>query len=316
MRRYFRIPLLLAAMALVATVTGCSTEASFDELMARAQKALAQGDANAAIVDIKTALQQQPGNAAARRVLGEAYLFLQDGNAAADEFERSLREEFDRGTAQTFAKTLNKLGDHERLVELYNEGFFQLSDSDGEIRAVLARSLVSLRNIDAARTMLDEARTAAPGNAFVRYTAAEFQARLDNDVRGAALALGQLLAVHPTLTDAWSLFGNLLLAQRQYENAVTAFTRVLEQNPNRLGDRLRLATLQVQLGDWDAARPQIDTLAAVAPKSPEVGYLQTRVLLHEGKAEQALEKLNAVLGLAPNHTPVPFGTSGVRSPSK
>ena len=102
---------IIGLVTLYAVLAGCSSEAPFDELLVRAENAVARNDVNAAVVDIKTALQQKPADPDARRLLGEIYLFQQQARAAADELERSLRSEFDTATARNFVKALYLAGE-------------------------------------------------------------------------------------------------------------------------------------------------------------------------------------------------------------
>ncbi|MEE4108586.1 MAG: tetratricopeptide repeat protein [Halieaceae bacterium] len=109
----------------------------------RAENAMARKDMSAAVVDIKTALQQKPADPDARRLLGEIYLFQQQAKAAADELERSLRSAFDTATARNFVKALHLAGDQQRIIDLENEIFFQTMRSDGEYLAARARALAA-----------------------------------------------------------------------------------------------------------------------------------------------------------------------------
>jgi putative PEP-CTERM system TPR-repeat lipoprotein len=283
-------------------LTACTKAPSFDELLDRASAALQSGDLDAAAIDIKAALQQQPANARARLLLGEVYFFQQKMPAAADEFERALSSEFTLNPARRFARALFRAGEYERLLDLHNEGFFRAVESDGVYLAVIARTLAMAGEIDLARTTLQEAAAASPDAPYVRFTMAEFLARADRDYPAARQALREVLDSQPDFAPAWSLLGVLSLVENDYADARRAFEQVLAVNPFRFSDRLNLASLLVSLPDWEAARPQIAALAAAAPTDPGVTYLRARLSIYDEKLEQALQELNAVLGSAPQHT--------------
>ena len=75
----------------LALVTGCDlfTSRSAEEHYQSAREYAEKGDLRASVIELKNALQKDPGLREARFSLGRAYLVLGDGRAATKELERA-----------------------------------------------------------------------------------------------------------------------------------------------------------------------------------------------------------------------------------
>ena len=78
-------PLLLLAVATV--LAGCSPKG--EELYARAEKSLAAGEVNAAVIDLKNLVKDDPQNGKARALLADALAQQGDFGAAAIEVQKA-----------------------------------------------------------------------------------------------------------------------------------------------------------------------------------------------------------------------------------
>ncbi|MEJ2327729.1 MAG: tetratricopeptide repeat protein, partial [Chromatiaceae bacterium] len=75
-------PLRASAFLFLAGLLGSAVSAQAADSLAEARSYLASGDKKAAVIELKNALQQDPGNATARLLLGETYLRLGEGASA------------------------------------------------------------------------------------------------------------------------------------------------------------------------------------------------------------------------------------------
>ena len=89
MRRSLRCSAALAVLAAVFLV-GCAPDKP-EALVASAKEYLARNDRNAAVIQLKNALQKDPDNAEARFLLGKA--LLENGELAAAEKELNKANE-------------------------------------------------------------------------------------------------------------------------------------------------------------------------------------------------------------------------------
>ena len=119
--RVFTSKNLLAASLLSAgliLLSACSGDMTPDEYFTRATAGHERGDNNAAIIDLKSALQKAPNHAQARRLLGSIY--LQQGAAAAA--EKELHQALDLGVtpeaiAIELARSLLAQGKYQELLD-------------------------------------------------------------------------------------------------------------------------------------------------------------------------------------------------------
>lgn len=98
----------------------------------------------------------------------------------------------------------------------------------------------------------------------------------------------------------WSyLAGFLHQIQGRMEPAGAAYAAVLEQNPQHLEARLRLAEVHLELGRPDAAGPLLDAILGESPDHPVAQYHLGRVALAQDDAERAAGLLESVVAAQP-----------------
>ena len=79
---------LSSGAVFAAAVDTKKSESYFED----AKKYLKKKDVNAAIIQLKNALKSNPGNVAARTLLGEIYLRIGNGASAEKEFKFAIRQ--------------------------------------------------------------------------------------------------------------------------------------------------------------------------------------------------------------------------------
>ena len=105
--------------------------------MERAFAHRAAGDLVAAAIELKSALQIEPKNAAARLALGHVYLELGDGAAAAKEFRQAIASgQSSRETEIGLLRSRLLSGEYAEVLE----GLSWLDEDDPEVRARERRS--------------------------------------------------------------------------------------------------------------------------------------------------------------------------------
>lgn len=294
---------LLLAGALAVLLAACGESLTEEELLTRAGAALERGDARAAIVDAKTALQQNADNPQARRLLGEALLREGDLTAAIAEFERSLEAREDPQVARLLARALLGAGQAARLVELEREGALAFAADDPVFLAHLSRAQVLDGDGFSAEHSWQRAAELAPDLPEVALAEAVLLARHKQDLEQAEKVLKALVEEHPDYADGWSLYGNLHQVRGDLAAAAEAFAEATRINPRRLEDRLSLAAVLVEQEDFERAAKELDALQRLVPDHPGLNYAQARVALSDGDSERALEELASVFKVSPNHLP-------------
>lgn len=293
-----------AMVAIVIALIACSDDLlPPGELLARADKALADGEAEAAIVDVKTALQQEPDNAEARLLLGEIHLLRQQPGEAIETLERAWAARKSSAIAEQLAQALARGGEHKALIDRHNEREFELAESRPGYLAALARALVLDGAADEAADAIDEAWSEHPGNPDLALAQALIWARGDGDIERGAALLESTLETDPDADPLWSALGDFRYALGDTDGTADAYARAVAVNPYRVKDRLNLLTVLLLKGDREPAREQLELLEQLIPTHPQVNFARAALLLEDGSSDKALEKLTPVLSAAPNHVP-------------
>ena len=295
-----RVWKLIAACVMAGAVGACSAPETEQELLARAGEALDAGKINAAIVDIKTALQQSPDSPAARIMLGDTYMVQRDAAAAAVEYLRAHESAADVESQVRYAQALAASGDTATLLALHT-GDGLVAGDDPHYQAALARAYSLQGNRDAARSAIDEALSMASNDPYIRVSEALVLLRQGGKVFDAAEILAEVTADHPRNDEAWSLRADVARIEQDFASAAEWYAKAAEINPFRIAERLQLVGALIEIDDTEAAGKALSELERLVPDHPGVNFARGRMLVDEGKYEEGLQELNRVLGVLPDH---------------
>lgn len=291
---------LLRALAILACLSACSPPLTEEELLDRAAAALAERDAEAALVDIKSALKENTGSARARILYGKVYLFQQDPAAALSEFERGVDAGAGSEGRLLLAKALVLTGDTAELLSRHEAGEFAGLVADDEFRAVLARAYLAQGEFAEARQALGSIK--GSGSDYTDITRAIITIQLDKEIESGRAILEDVVARSADNGFAWSLLGTLATSDGDYARASEAYQRAADTNPYRLADRLRLADSRMRAGDREAADRELRGLERVIPEAPQVHFLRGQLAFDDGEYREAMDAFSRVLGSLPDHT--------------
>ena len=291
---------LVAACVMASMVVACSAPETEQELLARADEALDAGKINAAIVDIKTALQQNPESAAARIMLGDTYMVQRDAAAAAAEYLRAHESAADVESQARYAQALAASGDTATLLALHT-GDGLVAQADPHYQAALARAYSLQGDFDAAQSWVDKALAAESNDPYVRVSEALVLLRQGDNVFDAAEILARVTADHPRNDEAWSLRADVARIEQDFASAAAWYAKAAEINPFRIAERLQLVGALIEIDDIEAANKTLSELEKLVPDHPGVNFARGRMLVDEGKYDEGLQELNSVLSVLPDH---------------
>ncbi len=295
-----RAPRQLACVAfLISVLAACSPSLTESELLARATTAFESGDYAAAELDIKSALQQNPDNAAARVLYGRLFIRRASPDAAVDEFERALATQRSPDTLLLLVKALIENGDAAELVSDFDAGRYVVLQDNPEFQAALARAYLAQEEPEKAEQSL--AAIDIEDNDYVDLSRAVYSLIVDGDAEAAEAMLEAVTTRSPSNAQAWSMRGVVAANLNRLEEAEGFFAEAANANPFRIADRLQLANTQLRLGKGDDADADLAQLAKMIPRSPEVNYLRGRLLFDRGEYKEAIEAFSLVLAANPNH---------------
>lgn len=281
--RYLRSMLFVGLMA----VFGCSEKTATEHL----QSALVladTGDHNAAIVELKSALQKSPRLMEARVVLGELYLHTQQWDAAAKE----LAKAYDLGVSKKkvvplLALAYKRSGTHLAMSTLDYSAIDLTTAQRSQLDFYKVQALLALKEIDEARQLLHRLRTspvAPPYTALAEIGVAILNA----DMRQAEADIERLVANHPENIDVLEVATDLYLRLGANDKAVDVLRTYVELSDKDYRARFAYANLLLTLGDMAAAERQVDDLLRLNGNHSILNQMKAIIVAAEGDSETAL----------------------------
>lgn len=264
----------------------CSAGFTDTQYVEKAQDYLDKGDLQAASIEAKNALQQNPKNAQARWLLGRLHLDI--GDAAAAEKELLLAQEFgmeDDSTLPLLARAL--------LLQRKNENVLSLSETNlspgpqSEVLASQALALVRQGKVEEAASLIDKALSITPQSAYAREAKARILVAEQDDGQ-ARNELNELLKHAPDYAPAWSLLGDLELREKRLEQAEEAFSKAIANHGNNMVDRLKRSLVRIQLKKYEQAQKDLDVLMKRSPQHVGVNYAQGLIFFLKSNLPEAL----------------------------
>ena len=262
----------LIALSLL-TLVGCSQQTS-DEHIVSAREYLAQNQVEAAIVELKNAVQKDPSSPEARFELGKVYLETKDFESAEKELNRALENGYSATEViPLLSKAYKRTGAYAALSEI-DHAEAGLSDTEAaEVGFSKLQSLVQLNKIEEARALIEELEQLDTRSVY-KGLVSVFIPILDQNYSLALLQLAELKKQSPLNADILSLQGRLLLLENETPDAVEVYQEYVAEYPDDKQMQFVLAKLLVDSGKVDEAEPHIDELLQVSPENAMLNQLK------------------------------------------
>jgi putative PEP-CTERM system TPR-repeat lipoprotein len=276
--------IVLLALSLVA----CDSE-STEQYITKATQAMARAKYTAAGIELKNALRQDPKSAQARWLLGEVYLKTGDMVSASKEFRQAL----DLGwlpddVLPGLGQALLAQGEFEEVGKLDPQ---ELSlDAQTAVYGLQAQAALALGDSWEAEQLIDKALALQPESLDALFAKALFL-RSKDDIKGALAVIEQIIALDPKRGLAWSVKGDILANQGEYQAAIDALTKAIQFQRNNTGELFKRALLKIQLGDFEAAQFDANVLMRKAGKHPGSNYIAGMLQFEAGNYDEAITSL-------------------------
>ncbi len=262
------------------------------------------GQLNKAVTDAEELLKQKPDDLGARRILGRVYTRL-----IGDPQQGKIDEKMLKLSIEQYSKIVAKDPD-DTESELLLARLYRLSkDSDSAektYKTVLAKdtdndeALTGLAAILAdrgdAKGAIDMLKRSADQNASPRTLVMLASLYQQNKLYGeAADAWQQALQAAPD-NDRWKreLAQDLLFSDRT-EEARKIYESIAAEDPKDTQVQLRLSEIYLQQRDFNKARAALNAAKAEDKDNLEVKYDEVLLLDAEGKSDEAIKALKAII---------------------
>lgn len=308
----WRKPVLIAlGVAAVAGAIGAgvvmlprllATEASE---LAKARELIAKKDGEAARITLKALLQQHPGSAEGRLLLGQQLMESGDMAGAEAELRRALEAgQADNDVLPLLAGAMVAQGKGKLLALQFGKTELSKPEADARFRTHLAEAEAADGNLDAAEQALAQAEQRVPGFAPARLLAARLAAGR-GDLDGALKQTEALIAAQADNAGAWSLKGDLLLAQAGATGdataAIAAYRKSLELQPRNLGAHSAVVGALIARRDFAGATTQWQAMSKVAANHPQTLFYEALLSDQRGDLKRTREITQQLLRGAPDN---------------
>lgn len=328
---------VIAVLVGAVTLGGCDGKQgpSIDDLLSRAQAHRASGDLKAAVIELKNAIQKEPGHKRARYSLGEVYVEVGDGAAAEVELRRAEGDQ--AATALLLGRALLLQGKYENLLkEISAEdqrstkdkavalalrghalvGVGRIDDAEASYKAALAaddacaeaivglgRMALGQRDLDMARRWATTAEAVAPNDPKSLLLRGEvaFYAR-DYDASQRAFELIRKSHRHDAIAYAASIgLTRTLIAANKLKEAIAALAPLLRDSPRDPATNHLRALAAYQSRDYVAAQYYSEIAVSVQPDHWQGLFLAAAANFALGQNERAAKYLSHFVAQFPEN---------------
>ena len=302
MKRIERAAALIAALIALATLQSGCGQSSEQQSITEAKASIEKRDLKSAMIRLKGTLNDHPGSAEARFLLGKT--LLEAGDPVAAELELRKAKELSYPAEQwapLLAKALLLRYQFKPLIE--EVGALQLPNAaaQADLNASLAAAMAADGQRERASALIESTLQATPQHAPTLMLKARVLAR-PGSLEAAITLVDSVLARDAANVDAWQLLGDLrLYGSRDLVKASAAYDRVLSLRPADLAAHSALIFIALVGSDLDAARKQLGLLSKALPAHPQTKFLTARVAFLGGDSAQARELIQQLLRLAPSN---------------
>ncbi len=310
-----RVAFFLAVLCLVLSACG-GPDQDDAELLQRGRAYLKDNDYNAAAIELRNALQLNPGNAEARFLLGTINMHFGDFVTAEKEFHRAGKAGWDP------AESLNGIARSLLGQDAFRKVLKQVEISEdftatekANLLALRALAEAGLGNLQQAELVVGEAAKLDAAALQVLKVTVQLQLA-QGDLDKARGTLADALERYPDQPELLLLGGSIASRSGDTAAAAAAYQRVIDLDPpgfvSVFGRNARLELAQQQILDrqLDQAEETIRPLYRRNANDPYLNYLGGVLAFSRGEYDLAKGRLLKVLKLAPEHNPTRllFGT--------
>ena len=295
------ISFLTLIVVFILGITACGNTKDTETLISEAKQYQQSGDDNAAIIQLKNALQQEPNNREARYLIGVSYNETGDMLSAEKEFNRAIDLGMDSNKViPILGESLLKIGEFQQLLDKTKD--FPNINNSIEILLLRGKAQLALGMNEEAKGLFEQVLGLEPDSPEALIGLARYSI-IKGDIESSMRFAAQAVRKNATNTDALLFLGDLFRAQNKTDQALSAFDQVIKIDPDNTTAYINRATLKINTGEFEEARLSVESAKAISPDNLIVIYTQALLDFSQDNHSEALNSIQQVLSLAPNHMP-------------
>jgi putative PEP-CTERM system TPR-repeat lipoprotein len=300
------IPTLLAIM-IALSLAGCGKTP--EEHLAQGKALMAKGESQSAILEFKTALQDQPNNPEARLTLGNSYLTIQSYPEAEKELRKALELGADPDLViPALSKAVLGQGDAKKVLDIALPPAGLSRQSLAAFHALRAEAHFRLRNSAEGQASLIQAEQADANQVDLLLLKARMAAA-QKQFGDAHKLLLAALDQDKQLLDAYYIQAAIHEAENKPEDAIQSYKQALVINPKAYRAHLAISDIEFGRGQAEAGLKALQTAEKLAPKAPLVRYARGIYELRSNNLRAANEALQSFLSVAPDYMPAQLASA-------
>jgi putative PEP-CTERM system TPR-repeat lipoprotein len=283
-----------------ALLAGCGE--SPEAMLESAKGFIAKDDPNAAVIQLKNALQEDSSLVEARYLLGKIYYERGDMASAVKEFQHAVRLGYDgEDITPMLARALVQQGQRDEVIKTYSGAALKDPLSLSDLLTVLGDARVG-ENREEAERDYREALKVNPDNALAKLGLARVYALAGRIDDGIAL-VGEVIQASPKTPQAYALKGQLLFSRQDFEGGIASFREAIAIDPTEQRNHYSLVNTLIQMGRNDDARTGLDAMVKAVGKTPLTHYLEAFLSFRLDKMTEARDAIQEVERLTPDFLP-------------
>jgi putative PEP-CTERM system TPR-repeat lipoprotein len=288
---------VLLALSAVFALAGCDAFTSTDTRVARASRALDDGNLAAAQADARAAVEKDPGHVEGWLLMARLSLKYGDGEGALRDLQRAA----DAGASP--AQMLSLRGKALLAAGRFEE-VLQLPADTAEQQVAHAAALAALDRREEAAQRVAAVLAGEPNHVQARLLNARLLAA-DRRTGEARTIVEQVLAGSPDNAEASLLRARLALGDADNTAALAALEKAAAGAarqltvPEHAGLLTALVETSLTAGDTEKASTALGQLRQLAPKSALVDFYSARISLAQGDVTAAVATLQRTLAKEP-----------------
>jgi putative PEP-CTERM system TPR-repeat lipoprotein len=288
----------VVAVIVAALLAGCADKP--ESLLTSAKEHLAKKERDAAIIQLRGALQKNPDMAEARFLLGQSLIETSDLLGAEKELRRAADLKYPPDmVVPALARVLVARGEYKKALEEFGNAAMTTPEAKADLQTSLGRARMSTGNVQDAGSDFAAALAAQPGYPPALVSEARLKAAA-GDLPGAARLLEAALAKDPASAEAWQLKGDIAGARQERDDAIASFRKAVATKPTDLLAHYKLITLLIQDNKIEDANKQLAAMKKVAPKHPMTLLMQAFLAYYEKNYVAARDAVQLHLKGVPN----------------